>query len=165
MDGFVPRRPVNPGIAGNSNVHERHLPRPERPQLGVPRRQLAQNRPPVSPRPATTEHGQGLTRADVDESLRQIDNSSDSTTQPPRHRGGGKGRRKGWIKRLIIALLVIFLAIGVWIGTRAIMAGSSVFKGDILKKFSSMSFLKNFDNSLCFLNVLIHFLDTFEWVG
>jgi LCP family protein required for cell wall assembly len=131
MDGFVPRRPNNPGIAGNSNVPQRQLPRPERPQLGQPHRPLAQNRPPVATEHPSASTAHGLSRADVDDSLRQIDETDDSGNQVPQGRGGARSHRKRWIKRLIIALLVIFLAIGVWIGIRTVLAGSSVFKGDI----------------------------------
>lgn len=131
MDGFVPRRPDTPGIAGNSNVHPRQLPRPERPQLGVPRRPLTQNRPPIDAQPTTVRTTNGLSRADVDESLRQIDQSDDSAGQVAHGRGGARSHRKRWIKRLLITLLVIFFAIGAWIGVRAVLAGSSVFKGDI----------------------------------
>lgn len=128
VDGFIPRR--TSGQAGGARPEfGASLPRP------VPR---VQNRPAVQadarptslePRPARPETS-GLKRSDVDDSLRQIDDTSKQEEQ--RHqRGGFHSQRKRLIKRVMIALFIVFLLIGVWIGIRALLASTSIFKGDI----------------------------------
>ncbi len=73
---------------------------------------------------------QGLSRSDVDESLREID-SNRPIASTPRTRGGFHPSRRKLIKRIILALLVLGVLLGGWIGIKTLLASNSVFKGDI----------------------------------
>lgn len=128
MDGFVSRRSGGQGrkvggiIGGEEQSSNNAL--PERPQLG--------NAEPQRPR------GQ-INRAEIDESLRGIDESEE---QGPTRRSRrtspdqGGGQRK-WIKRLIIALLVIGVGFGGYLGIKAAIASGNVFSGSIFDLFEN----------------------------
>lgn len=123
IDGFVPRNrgsslgsPTKPSVQSqplqrglNQAKHNAamHTPSPQRPKVGV-------------------------NRSEIDDSLKQID-------EPERDKKGRlkktpeqKSKRKKIIKRVVIALLVILLAIGGYVGIKAIIAGSKAFQGNIL---------------------------------
>ena len=135
VDGFIPRR--SQGMIGEHHSSgERKLPRPSmqspasQPQRIPPRRQTS----PTSVNEGATAlrpTGSGLTRADIDESLKQIDTPDESAGAPPRKRGGFKANRRKIIKRAIIALAIILLLIGAFVVIKAFIAGRSVFKGDL----------------------------------
>jgi anionic cell wall polymer biosynthesis LytR-Cps2A-Psr (LCP) family protein len=85
-----------------------------------------------------TASGQGLgrqtsslTRSDVDESLRDIDTDVPKIDKKVHRRGGWRSHRKTVIKRLMIAIILILFLIGAWLGVKALLASSSVFKGDV----------------------------------
>lgn len=80
------------------------------------------------PQAATAERG-GLRRSDVDDSLREIDDHP-VQEQPSHKRGGLRSQRRKWIKRAIIALVVLALFAGAWLGVKLLLASNSVFKGD-----------------------------------
>ena len=89
----------------------------------------------LPPRPITSAPNRGV-RSDIDESLREISNNLDLS--PSKHSGKGapkNGQKKrDWkkiAKRAAIAITVIVLGIGIFLGVRALMAGNAVFKGDI----------------------------------
>lgn len=127
IDGFVPRRPSRqmgghigsdaPAASGASGLMQ---PTP-----------LPAAGPIQAPVLTRTEHG--LTRRDIDDSLKDIDD------QP---RDSKKGHRKGIrapkmrTKRIIlwasIVLAVIALAVGGWLAYKALQAGGNVFKGNLL---------------------------------
>lgn len=88
---------------------------------------------PLQQRPATSDTNS--IRSDIDESLREIGNSLD-LSQPVRGSKQPKNGRlkRDWkkiAKRAVIAIVVIVLGIGIFLGVRALMAGNAVFKGDI----------------------------------
>lgn len=151
LDGFVPRR--SPGSMGEYHAGvDRKLPRPvvgQRP-TALPRHRELTN-PHTQPRPArelvaphtarasTLSPAQsrsytGLTRSDVDESLREIDTAPVPEVKPSKRtkkRGGVRPNRRKIIKRVVIAILVAVIAIGGWLAIRAVMASNSIFKGDL----------------------------------
>jgi LCP family protein required for cell wall assembly len=132
IDGFVPRRPsrqvggrISPGAPAASGAAG-----------------LAQHNPAVpldessvqAPVLTRTEHG--LTRRDIDDSLKDID------TQLPeqkKKRFGRKGLPKSRTRRIVfwvvLTLVVLGVAIGGFLAWRAFNAGNSIFKGNILSVF------------------------------
>ena len=134
FDGFIPRRSAD--MIGGSSQKKQGISDPVSPH-GLQRRDTtngsvranAGNQGLVQ-----TEHGVsrqeiGITRADVDESLREIDTQVTPEKVP-------KGRRKVFAKRRIIRLIVLLLiTIGVlmggWLVVKAVLTSNSVFKGDI----------------------------------
>ena len=141
IDGFVPRR--SPGVVGEAhNRGELKLPHPDT-SVGLQRRiPVHHSAMPVHvPRSSSEGNGlaptrsdkHGLTRADIDDSLKQIDNDDQQSSKKSRRskRGGEKSRRRRIIKRIVLFLILVVLLIGGWIGVKALMASKSVFKGDI----------------------------------
>ena len=86
---------------------------------------------------AGTTAGGGRFANEIDESLRQID---DEDQQKPKRRI--KIGKRG-IKRLIIALLVVFALIAGYIGVKTLLAGSSVFNGNLFDVFSNKPLKKD----------------------
>jgi LCP family protein required for cell wall assembly len=132
IDGFVPRRPsrqvggrISPGAPAASGAAG-----------------LAQHNPAVSlsessvQAPALTRTEHGLTRRDIDDSLKDID------TQLPerkKKRFGRKGLPKSRTRRIVfwvvLTLVVLGVAIGGFLAWRAFNAGNSIFKGNLLSVF------------------------------
>lgn len=81
-------------------------------------------------------HGERLTD-EIDQSLRQID---DEDHQKPKRRFN-LGKRG--IKRMLIALAVIAALIGGYIGVKTLLAGSSVFNGNLFDVFSNKPLKKD----------------------
>lgn len=134
VDGFIPRR--SPGVIGEHHVHDRRsLPRPD--VSGLVRHE------PLAPADAResmttnalTPTNSGLSRpqpnvrSDIDESLRDIDAEKQTPRRNPR-RGGRPGRGK-IVKRIILLLLLVGVVMAGWLGVKALIAGGSVFKGDV----------------------------------
>ncbi len=128
MDGFVPRR--SGAILGES----------ERP-LDLPR-------PEVGKAPKLEKVGiqpsRQIARTDVDESLRQID---DEDIPQRKKRGLFRRRRKAAVqkskgKRRIIRTIIILVVLAIlivagFVGVKAFLASSNVFKGGILDIFQN----------------------------
>lgn len=142
VDGFVPRR--SPGVIGEH--HQNNRGQSPADISGFVRREpvpvargARQHGAPQSTVPTgltASEHGLGrqtssLTRSDVDESLRDIDTEVPKSDKKVHRRGGWRSHRKTTIKRIIIALILILFLFGAWLGVKALLASSSVFKGDI----------------------------------
>ncbi len=141
IDGFVPRRsPTSVGSDVNRKLPPADLTNFQRTITA----ESAASRPKAKSEPqhakqepeATTlqpMQAHGLSRTDIDESLREIDE------QPPekkrgrgRKKAGGKHpRRRKIIKWIIIVILLALLAGGIYIGIKAVLASNSVFNGDI----------------------------------
>lgn len=141
VDGFVPRR--SPGVIGEAHTSgERKLPRPDIAN-GLQRRVSVQHQkmPTHITRPAHEGNGlvptgseqHGLTRADIDDSLNQIDaDASHAKSKPVKHkRGSFKSQRKRVVKSVLIFLVLVGLIVGGWVGVKALIASKAVFKGDI----------------------------------
>ena len=134
VDGFIPRRQM-PEVSTDGVMSSRG-------QDGLRRRPTAvspdfTHSPKVSGAPMLNPTKQGgLERSDIDDSLRDI--SLEDEPKSNKKRFGRKrkdkkpqSRRKKIIKRSAIAVVVIILLIGGWLVARALMASSSVFKGDV----------------------------------
>lgn len=131
MDGFIPRR--SPGTLGEPVYNDRRLPKAD--ITGFQRRELKDDHP-EDERPAdsrlTPSIEQGLTRADVDESLRGIDQEPEpkhAGKKPPRK--SPKRNYRKIIKRVVIGVAIVLALIGLWVGIKTLIASNSVFKGDI----------------------------------
>lgn len=132
VDGFIPRR--SPGMVG-SEIN-RTLPKADLTNFNRPAGPKPETQKPVyaskaEPSALTPSQTHGLVRSDIDDSLREID---DTPPEKSTHKRAKKikqpGRRK-WVKWVIIAIILGFVAAGVYIGIKAILASNSVFKGDI----------------------------------
>jgi anionic cell wall polymer biosynthesis LytR-Cps2A-Psr (LCP) family protein len=142
VDGFVPRR--SPGVIGEH--HQNNRGQSPAAISGFVRREPVSVSRDMQQRPAgqspvptgLTASTQGLsrqtsslTRSDVDESLRDIDTDVPKVNKKVHRRGGWRSHRKTVIKRIIIAIILILFLIGAWLGIKALLASSSVFKGDV----------------------------------
>ncbi len=124
IDGFVPRR-------AGSTLGEHHSPK-DTPVAKTPHG-LTPRDADLGPRStALRPSSVASIRGEIDESLKSIDEGE------VKGKKGKKGRRKPISKRrriikwVAIGLGVILLAIGAWVGYRALTAGSNIFKGNIL---------------------------------
>ncbi len=83
-----------------------------------------------------TAAGHGRLTDELNESLRQIDDD-----QPKKKRGSRINKKL--IKRLLIGLIVVFVLVGGYIGIKALLAGTSVFNGNLFDVFSSRPLKKD----------------------
>lgn len=132
IDGFVPRN-------ANRKVGEVDSKR----RLGQ-----AEHANPIGADTNTTRAWTGnlpaprpVTRQEVDDSLKDID---DETEVKPKRRLFGRrrnkppvSRRRKIIKRSILAFVVIVLLVAAFIGIKAFIAGTSIFKGNIFDIFQN----------------------------
>lgn len=120
VDGFVPR---NRGRAvGAVPVHTPAD--PKLPHVNAPEHTPGietDNRPRV-----------GVSRSEIDDSLKQIDEPERDTKGRVKKTPEQKAKRKKIIKRVLICLLVIILAVGGYVGFKVFAAGSKAFRGNIL---------------------------------
>ncbi len=123
MDGFVPRRPNRRvgGVVGG-----------EKPSGSLKPQSLGNK--PVE---VASKRGQ-ITRSEIDESLRGIDDTEDKAPQKSRKSPEQKSRRRKWIKRIFLLLLVILVGIGGYVGFKTIIASNNVFKGNIFDVFQNV---------------------------
>lgn len=122
VDGFVSRTPRRDVAAIKKSTLARQG-ESNRPSIGTSSGQeLAATR-------------QAVRRRDIDESLKGI---GDDVEQPKRRRRlfGRRDKKpvpryRRIIKRIVILLVLLALAIGIFLGVKALMRGTSVFTGDI----------------------------------
>ena len=136
VDGFVPRR------SGRILGEPQQPIGSKRPAVGVPLPGGKTNEPL---RPST----KGI-RNDIGESLKMIDEEdTDTPVKKRRFLFGARrtkkpaGPRKKWIKRAIIALLVIMVLVGAYVGIKALLASGSIFKGNPFDIFQSQPLKKD----------------------
>lgn len=136
IDGFVSRR--SPGMIGSTT--NRTLPPADLTNFNRPRvvANAAPNRPratqaPIQPEASvlTPVKEQGLTRSDIDESLRDIDQDMAHAPSGRRKHKAPKPHRRKIIKWLIVLILLGLVGCGIYIGVKTVLASNSVFKGDI----------------------------------
>lgn len=129
MDGFVSRRPsrmVGGAIGGDKTP----------PILKSRNMQTAGKTPP---RPTRS----GVTRAEIDSSLRSIDDEEKDVPVERRHRkqappkSSTKAGLKKWIKRFFIFVSVVVVLIGGYLGIRAIIASANVLQGNFFDLLQS----------------------------
>jgi len=132
IDGFVPRYP------GRSigDIHKS--------SLGAFDRKTTIDQTDESHRlrpPSELESNRSVTRAEIDASLREIEGEDD---QPKKRRNffrrrpkAPKSRRHKIIKRIILVLVLLALVAGAYVGIRAFISSTSVFKGNIFDIFQN----------------------------
>lgn len=148
LDGFIPRR-------AGSRLGDRHT------QVGTKRRDDT-----VGLRTMRQQGGQpstglqpsrlGLSRSDVDESLKSIDleGNSQKDKKGRRKKGASKRTKIGRIiKWSFLLVIVIGLVAGGYMAYKSLSAGSKVFKGNILDAFTQNQPLKQDSNGRS--NILI----------
>ncbi len=121
IDGFVPR---NRG----GSLGETSAPSQKRPSL-QPDLNQAHHTTPMSTQPQRPAIG--INRSEIDDSLKEIDEPERDVKGRVKKTPEQKAKRKKIIKRVVIALIVILLAIGGYVGIKAMIAGSKAFKGNI----------------------------------
>lgn len=119
VDGFIPRRRP---VRGDS-TQDALRPSPENSGLSH-----ASEKDDLKRSSLKHEHVGGLTRAQVDESLRSIE--EDSKKDKKRRKKHINKRRL--IKRLSIGVIVIAIVVGIAVLAKFLIAGSNIFKGDFL---------------------------------
>lgn len=124
VDGFVPRRPnrkVGGAIGGEGKTGKQDAgalwPSNQQTDTGLVRAKIS--------------------RAEIDESLRVIDESEEKIPEQ-RTTPIKSSSAKKWLKRFIILLLILGVAIGGYVGFRAIVASSNVFQGNIFEIFQNV---------------------------
>lgn len=117
IDGFVPRRRTTPESQAVSGLSRKldHEPGLQRSQAETDHQHLSG---------VSTS---GNLRSDIDTSLREIDDEQAGTKK---HRKQFINKRK-LIKRIVIALLIIGVLIGGFLGVKALLAASNIFKGNL----------------------------------
>lgn len=78
-----------------------------------------------------TDHG--LTRRDIDDSLKDIDTQPQASKTPKRPIGSKKSLKRRVIFWVIISLVVLSLSAAGWLAYKAMTAGGNVFKGNFLE--------------------------------
>lgn len=137
IDGFVPRR--SPNMIGSdvnrslpaADLTNFNRPRPaaQEPTSRPSSQQRSSGHDATTLRPAAA---QGLTRTDIDDSLREIDTAPANDKKNRKH--GPKlnsSRRRKIIKWVIILIVLALIGSGIYLGIKAVIASNSVFKGDI----------------------------------
>lgn len=143
-DGFVPRRSGASG-GGLTNFNDEHGHR----SGPVPR--TLREMHAVTEKNETKRPQVGISRSEIDESLRGID-----STTPKNHRKRKspeqKARRRKVIKWICIFLLLVILAVGGYVAVTAMTASNNIFKGNVFDLIQNQP-LKADDNGRS--NILI----------
>ncbi len=87
---------------------------------------------------AGTTAGSGRLTDEINDSLRQIDEEDHHKKPKKRFAVSKKG-----VKRAVIGLLILFAIIGGYIGVKTLLAGSSVFNGNLFDVFANKSLKKD----------------------
>lgn len=128
IDGFIPRR----GVSSNATHGHRGLQPSAESGRGLIRHEPVTDKTP--PRDYTAlrpEQRHGLSRAEIDESLRGIDDElPKSRSRQGRRRD--KLTRKRLVKRVVIGLLLLALLVGGYLGVKVLIASGNIFKGNLL---------------------------------
>ncbi|HTK39696.1 MAG TPA: LCP family protein [Patescibacteria group bacterium] len=121
MDGFIPRRSIGgrQEVTGDSGL---------RPSFENSNLSHASDERDLKVSSLAPQQEGGLTRSSIDESLNTIETDDEHAKRQRRL----PVNKKKLIKRIVIALAAIFLLIGIILGVKFLMAGGSVFQGNIL---------------------------------
>lgn len=125
VDGFMPRqsgRRLGGAVAGNEHSVKESSSR------------LQQSSDNFKPKLSRTQ----ISRAEIDESLRVIDESEDHppATQKKFHFKGSSAKK--WIRRFFILFFLAIFIIGAYIGIKTIVASNNVFQGNIFDVFQNV---------------------------
>lgn len=124
MDGFVPRRPnrrvggAPVGNHGNVENDSRTRTNEHLSTTGIIRAKIS--------------------RAEIDESLRVIDESEEEQAPPKRHNVAYPSSKKKWAKRFFILSMLCAISIGSYVGVKTILASNNVFQGNIFDVFQNV---------------------------
>lgn len=127
MDGFVHSRPGR-RVGGVLNGEKA-------PKLLTDAPDIESNAPP---RPTQSS----VSRAEIDASLRGIDDDT-AIVVPPSHKrkhgltGNKKPAWRRWLKRFFLLLVLVAVCFGVYVGVKTIIASGNVFRGGILDLFQN----------------------------
>lgn len=129
MDGFVPRQA---GRRVGSIIGGEQAPR----GLEASEKEARPETKALANNPALKRRG-NINRAEIDESLRGID---DEEKQPQKRRQRGvKGwLRRKWVKRALIFLAALLVCVGIFMAIRAIIAGTNIFQGNLFDIFQNV---------------------------
>lgn len=124
IDGFVPRRAGAP-LEG--------LPKSE---IGLPsvqtvamRREVGEHRPMAQASEAAKRPAGGISRSEIDESLKGIDEPEQGHQK--RKKRFSRFLTKKLLKRIVLLLIIIAIGIGAYVGFRTLMASNRIFKGNV----------------------------------
>ncbi|MGB4762665.1 MAG: LCP family protein [Candidatus Saccharimonas sp.] len=133
IDGFVPRRSVSSGASSFE---------PSRGESGLTRSELAglkredAREVGLEQSAANPEIGPiSLTRSDIDDSLKSIDENPEDQGRRGRRKKRDKkpkSRRRRIVKWVIVLVVLAVLAVGGWLAYKALSNADTVFKGGIL---------------------------------
>ena len=132
MDGFIPRRPkrkVGGVISGEIKPEEFA-------QFDEKKHEETEK---IDEKPIPTNlRGMGsIDRNEIDDSLNGIDEEEQKEPKK-RKRFTIKLLRKKWVRRLLLFILVILIGVGIFVGIRAFIAGSNIFKGNVFEIFQTV---------------------------
>jgi len=130
IDGFVPRRV-------GSQIGELHDTK-RKVTATAPIDRTLHSGSNVQEVVGTTTKRQAIGRSDIDESLREIDETSESPKNPSRHqrrklagRTKPRSRIKRFIKWFFVLLLIAGIGVGGWLAYKTFIASNSIFQGSI----------------------------------
>lgn len=123
MDGFVPRR-ANRQAGGIRTESKKTTSAPQ----AAPRSILSAADAEKKAKP--------LVRSEIDDSLRDIDEPEQQHKK--RKDPAQKSRRRKWIKRIILLLIAIAIAIAGYLFVKGLIASGNVFQGSILDVFQNV---------------------------
>lgn len=138
MDGFVPRR-ANRQVGGETKKPAQQQSAPQA------------RRRTITTASEMAEKPRSLSRSEIDDSLSSIDEPVQGGKRK-RKDPASRSRRKKWIIRIILLLVVIAVAIAGYLFVKGLIASSNVFKGNIFEVFQNAP-LKQDDNGRS--NILI----------
>jgi polyisoprenyl-teichoic acid--peptidoglycan teichoic acid transferase len=120
IDGFVPRRTANQQLG---SLHKDHGQ-----DIGPTPPTLRELHVASDPRPERTA---SISRSEIDESLKGIDTPVEEKRGRKRRTPEQKARRRKMVGRVFACLVVIIVALGGYVGVKALLASGNVFKGNI----------------------------------
>lgn len=121
MDGFIPRRQG----AQLGELHTNRRRAVTEPNPGTLRDMATVGSQAQTPRQQT-----GLRRSEIDESLKGIDNPVPGTSKK-RKSPEQRARRRKIVKRIALLLAIIIVAVGGYVGMRALLASGNVLQGNV----------------------------------
>ncbi|MBC7943377.1 LCP family protein [Candidatus Saccharibacteria bacterium] len=133
IDGFIPRRTGSRLGDLHSNKRKRLVV-----EAGRGNRVLHTGNNNVRESVGVARTNQAIGRSDIDESLREIDNPEPTKSLSKRERrrllnknSKPRGKVRRIIKWFLILLIIAGLAVGAYVGVKFLLAGGSIFKGNI----------------------------------
>jgi LCP family protein required for cell wall assembly len=133
IDGFMPRRPTR-SVGDAKQASEHQLGQVSNPtKIGEAVHQISSiaSSVQVLPKP--------VSKSDINDSLDQID---DEEAQVPKRRSLFRRRhtlvrhpRRKWLKRSLLLFMLALIALGGFVGVKALLAGSNIFQGSIFDIF------------------------------